>query len=215
MIDKGLYAAPTGLEQAAQDMPELEIEIEDPEAVRIGVDGQPILEIEKDESDDEFSKNLAEDMYDSELSEIASDLVELFDSDVNARRDWVETYSEGLKLLGLKVEERTEPWEGACGVFHPMLTESVVRFQSESIMETFPAQGPVKTQLIGKETKAAIFCNSSVIYNKDYRQVIGIDTVHRYGNDMFYRVPLELCTFRTPDIFFKKDYENIWNEIKK
>jgi hypothetical protein len=68
--------------------------------------------------------------------------------------------------------------------------------------------------IIGKDTKAAIFCNSNVIYNKDYRQVIGIDTSHRYGNDMFYRVPLELCSFRTPQIFFKKNYEEIWDLVK-
>ena len=152
-IDKGLYAAPMGIEQMAQDMPEIEIEIEDPESVTIGMDGMPILEIVQEEEDPEFDRNLAEDMDDSALQEIADDLVGMFDSDVGARRDWVDTYTDGLKLLGLKIEEKTEPWEGACGVFHPMLTESVVRFQSESIMETFPAQGPVKTQIIGKDTK--------------------------------------------------------------
>jgi len=151
-MEKGLYAAPTGIDEEAADMPEIEIEIEDPEAVRIGVDGQPILEIEEDESDDEFNENLAEGMSEGALQELASDLTALFDADVGARKDWVDTYVEGLKLLGLKLEERIEPWAGACGVFHPMLTESVVRFQSEAIMETFPAAGPVRTQIIGKET---------------------------------------------------------------
>ena len=153
-IEKGLYAVPTSIDEEADMLegPELEIEIEDPEAVRIGVDGQPILEIEKDENDEEFNKNLAEDMSEGELTELSSDLIALFDADVGARKDWVDTYVEGLKLLGLKLEERIEPWAGACGVFHPMLTESVVRFQSEAIMETFPAAGPVRTQIIGKET---------------------------------------------------------------
>ena len=153
-IEKGLYAAPTSIDEEADMLegPELEIEIEDPEAVRIGIDGQPILEIEKDENDEEFNKNLAEEMSEGELTELSSDLIALFDADVGARKDWVDTYVEGLKLLGLKLEERIEPWAGACGVFHPMLTESVVRFQSEAIMETFPAAGPVRTQIIGKET---------------------------------------------------------------
>jgi hypothetical protein len=152
-IEKGLYAAPMGIEQMAEDMPEIEIEIEDPESVTVGIDGMPILEMVQEEEDPEFGRNLAEDMGDSELQEIASDLVGLFDGDVGARKDWVDTYSDGLKLLGLKLEEKTEPWEGACGVFHPMLTESVVRFQSESIMETFPAAGPVRTTIIGKDTR--------------------------------------------------------------
>lgn len=152
-IDKGLYAAPMGLEEAAQNEHEIEIEIEDPESVSIGMDGMPILEMVQEEEDPEFSKNLAEDMDESEMQEIASDLVALFDADISARKDWADTYVEGMKLLGLKLEEKTEPWEGACGVYHPMLTESVVRFQSESIMETFPAQGPVKTQIIGKDTR--------------------------------------------------------------
>jgi hypothetical protein len=152
-IDKGLYAAPIGIEQMAEDMPELEIEIEDPESVTIGMDGMPILEMVQEEEEPDFAKNLAEDMDESELQEIASDLTSLFDGDVGARKDWVDTYTDGLKLLGLKLEEKTEPWEGACGVFHPMLTESVVRFQSESIMETFPAAGPVRTTIIGKDTR--------------------------------------------------------------
>ena len=152
-IDKGLYQAPIGLEEAATAEPELEIEIENPESVSIGIDGMPILEMVQEEEDPEFSKNLAEELDESVLQQVASDLTSDFESDVSARRDWVETYVEGLKLLGLKIETKTEPWEGACGVFHPMLTESVVRFQSESIMETFPAQGPVKTQIIGKDTK--------------------------------------------------------------
>jgi hypothetical protein len=91
-------------------------------------------------------------MDNSELDSLGSQLVEDFSKDIMDRKDWMQTYVEGLKLLGLKYEERTEPWNGACGVFHPMLTESVVRFQSEGIMETFPAAGPVKTNIIGKET---------------------------------------------------------------
>jgi hypothetical protein len=154
-IEKGLYAAPQGLD-ALEEMnaagPEIEIEIENPEAVRIGVDGEPILEIEMGEDEDEFNKNLAEDMSDSELQSLASELVSDYEDDVASRKDWMQTYVDGLELLGLKIEERTEPWPGACGVYHPLMAEALVKFQSETMMATFPAAGPVKTQIIGKET---------------------------------------------------------------
>lgn len=146
-MDKGLYAAPQGLSDGED--PEIEIEIEDPEAVHIGIDGLEIG-IEKEEAGpDQFDANLAEFMNDSALDALGSELVSDVDKDLMDRKDWIRTYVDGLKLLGLKYEERTEPWQGACGVFHPMLTESVVRFQSEAMMETFPAMGPVKTQIVG------------------------------------------------------------------
>jgi len=124
--------------------PEIEVEIE----IEIG---EPDDLPPEEETAEDFDANLAEYMDESVLQELASDLIADFDKDITDRSDWAETYVEGLKLLGLKYEERTEPWIDACGVFHPMLTESVVRFQSESIMETFPAAGPVKTQIIGKD----------------------------------------------------------------
>jgi hypothetical protein len=150
-MDKGLYAAPLGIEE---DMaPPLEIEIEDPESVTIGMGDIEIeLTPDKEGTDEEFNANLADFMDDSVLGKLGNELIDNFDKDINDRKDWIRTYVEGLKLLGLKYEERTEPWAGACGVFHPMLTESVVRFQSEGIMETFPAAGPVKTQILGEDT---------------------------------------------------------------
>lgn len=132
--------------------PAMEIEIEDPESVTIGIGGLEIQLEPESETADDFDANLAEFMDEGELESLASELVGEFDSDISDRRDWIQTYIDGLKLLGLKYEERTEPWSGACGVFHPMLTESVVRFQSEAVMETFPAAGPVKTSIIGKDT---------------------------------------------------------------
>jgi hypothetical protein len=153
-IEKGLYAAPQGLE-ALDEMnqaPELEIEIENPESVTIGLDGEPILEFTQEEAEDEFNTNLAEEMSESELQSLASELVSDFDDDIASRRDWLQTYVDGLELLGLKIEERTEPWPGACGVYHPLLAEALVKFQAETMMSTFPAAGPVKTQIIGKET---------------------------------------------------------------
>lgn len=150
-MDKALYGAPQGLDQLGGAEEPIEIEIEDPESVRIQA-GDVEIEIEPTEDNDEFSKNLAEDIPDDVLATLASELIGDFESDVSARKDWVQTYVDGLELLGLKIEERTEPWPGACGVYHPLLTEAVVKFQAETMMETFPAMGPVKTKIIGKET---------------------------------------------------------------
>jgi hypothetical protein len=152
-IDKALGQAPLGLDlEEMMDEPALEIEIEDPEAVRIGIDGQPILEIEKEEIEDDFNANLAEEMDEDELTELCGDLLGEFEEDLSSRKDWIQTYVDGLELLGMKIEDRTEPWPGACGVHHPLLSEALVKFQAETIMETFPSAGPVKTQIIGKET---------------------------------------------------------------
>jgi hypothetical protein len=152
-IEKGLYAAPLGMEQLAMEEEPLEIAIEDPESVEIGIDGMPILRIEKTEEDeDEFGENIAEDMSEQDLQSLASELISDFDDDVSSRKDWMQTYVDGLELLGMKIEERTEPWEGACGVYHPLLSEALVKFQSETMMETFPAAGPVKIEIIGRET---------------------------------------------------------------
>ena len=151
-IGKSLSQAPTGLE-AMLGEPDIEIEIEDPESVRLKLEGLEI-EIEPDkESEDDFDANLAEYIDDGTLSSLASDLLSDFDDDISSRKDWMQTYVDGLELLGMKIEERAEPWEGACGVYHPLLSEALVKFQAETIMETFPASGPVKTKIIGKETQ--------------------------------------------------------------
>jgi len=151
-IDKALYQAPMGM--GMDDGNPIEVEIEDPESVHMNMGDIEIdLEPQKyKDSGEDFDANLADYMDESELDSLASELIEDFTKDNGDRKDWIQTYVDGLKLLGLKYEERTEPWNGACGVFHPMLTESVVRFQSEGMMETFPAAGPVKTQIIGKDT---------------------------------------------------------------
>ena len=155
-IDKSLSQAPLGLAALPmmEEGPELEIEIEDPESVEIGIDGMPILRIEEAEpSDKDFDANLAEYMSEDELQSLAGDLIGDFDDDVSSRKDWMQTYVDGIQLLGMNMEERTEPWEGACGVYHPLLSEALVKFQAETIMETFPAAGPVKTSIVGKETQ--------------------------------------------------------------
>ena len=152
-IEKSLYQAPEGLEalDAANQQPDLEIEIEDPESVAIRA-GDMEIDIEPGVDEDEFNKNLAEDMSEQDLQSLASELISDFDDDLSSRKDWIQTYVDGLELLGMKIEERAEPWEGACGVYHPLLSEALVKFQAETMMATFPAAGPVRTQIIGKET---------------------------------------------------------------
>jgi len=149
-IDKSMYQAPSGLAGLAEEAEPIEIEIIDPEEVNIGI-GDTEISIRPDGEED-FSANLAETMDEGKMAGMASELESAIDQDKNSRKEWEKTYTDGLKLLGLQYEERTEPWDGACGVFHPMITEAVVRFQSETITETFPAAGPVKTKIVGKQT---------------------------------------------------------------
>ena len=151
-IDKALFQQPMGID-AAGDMEEpIEIEIVDPEAVNIDL-GDMEISIEKGEpSIDDFDANLADFLPSNQMATMITELVADIENDRNSRKEWEKAYVTGLKLLGLQIEERTEPWDGASGVFHPMITEAVVRFQSETITETFPAMGPVRTKIIGKET---------------------------------------------------------------
>jgi hypothetical protein len=155
-IDKSVYQAPMGLDQDPQN-PEttaLSIQIENPDSVTLDDGSMEITIIPgKDDANDEFNANLAEEMNEGELTELSGDLLGEFDADINSRKDWLTTYVDGLELLGLKVEDRTEPWPGACNVYHPLMTEALVKFQAETMMETFPAAGPVKTVIIGKQTK--------------------------------------------------------------
>jgi hypothetical protein len=152
-VDKSISQAPQGLEELAMGQPDLSIEIENPESVTLD-DGSMEITIQSGkEQDDEFNDNLAEDMDEGQLTELSGDLIGEYDADISSRKDWLTTYVDGLELLGLKVEDRTEPWPGACNVYHPLMTEALVKFQAETMMETFPAAGPVKTVIIGKQTK--------------------------------------------------------------
>ena len=160
------------------DEPVVEIEIEDPEGVKIGIDGVEIDLMPEAETAEEFDANLAEYMDESDLQSLASDLVSLVDADINSRKDWADTFVKGLDVLGMKYEERTEPWNGACGVYSPLLTEAAVRFQSEMITETFPAQGPVKTQIIGAIDK--------------FKE----EAAERVRDDMNYRLTEEMIEYR-------------------
>jgi hypothetical protein len=179
-VDKALNQAPLGMmmgtEMAEPEMmePDIEIEIEDPERVSIETGGLEIV-IEPGEEDDEFSANLVEEMDEGDLAQVVGDLLGDYETDVSSRKDWMQTYVDGLELLGMKIEDRTEPWPGACGIVHPLLSEALVKFQSETIMETFPAAGPVKTQIIGKETQekkeAAVRVREDMNYQLTERMV--------------------------------------------
>jgi hypothetical protein len=179
-IDKALNQAPMGLDSMMMgaNEPDIEIEIEDPESVTIGMDGLEITLEPGDDDEEGFSDNLAEYIGEDVLETIAGDLIGDYEEDEASRKDWMQTYVDGLELLGMKIEERSEPWEGACGVYHPLMAESLVKFQSETIMETFPPAGPVKTQIIGKETKE----------NRD--------AAFRVKDDMNYRLTIKNTEYR-------------------
>ena len=137
-MEKSLYQAPAGIPE------------DDPFVIDIEIEGEVV---ETGEEEEEFDENLAEVLDESYLATLAGDLISDYEEDIASRKDWITTYVDGLELLGLKIEERMEPWEGACGIVHPLLTESLVRFQAETIMSIFPAEGPVKAKIRGKETQ--------------------------------------------------------------
>ena len=194
MLDKALYQTPEGYGSMGQDP--IEIEIENPDEVSIGIGGMEINLKPERETADDFDVNLAEYLDDSYLQSLGEELVEDFSKDINDRKDWMQTYVDGLKLLGLKYEDRTEPWQGACGVFHPLLTESVVRFQSEGITETFPAAGPVKTVILGKDTPEKEDAAARVREDMNYQLT---DVMYEYRPEhekMLWNLPIAGSAFK-------------------
>lgn len=177
-IDKALNQAPEGLGEMTPDSEEiLEIEIIDPEQVDISI-GDVELTIIPGEEEGDFDANLADLIDEDELNILSGELMAEFEADSASRSDWIQTYVDGLELLGLKVEERTEPWVGACGVYHPLLSEALVKFQAETMMETFPAQGPVRTKILGEETQDKI------------------DAAQRVKDDMNYELTERMVEYR-------------------
>jgi hypothetical protein len=168
-IEKSLYELPQGLEAAAAMQEPIEIEIEDPESVTIGLGGFEIEIAPKKETAEDFDANLAEYLDERELAQICGDLLGDVESDVSSRKDWMQTYTDGIELLGMKIEERSEPWEGACGVYHPLLSEALVKFQAETVMETLPPAGPVKTVVVGKETPEKMAAADRVQKDMNYQ----------------------------------------------
>jgi len=150
-MDKSLYAAPLGLDSIVPDEFDqgLQIEIENPEQVTLSDGSVEITLIPDAEMGESFDSNLAEYMDEKDLTMLSSELIGLVDADIASRKDWVDAYVKGLEVLGMKYDERTEPWSGACGVYSTVLTEAAIRFQAEMATETFPAAGPVKTQIVG------------------------------------------------------------------
>jgi hypothetical protein len=174
-MDKGFYQAPAGIEEEGSV---LEIDIENPDSVTLS-DGSIEITLEPDdELDDEFNDNLAEEMDEGQLNDLSGELIELVEADIMSRKEWADTFVKGLEVLGMKYEERTEPWNGACGVFSTILTEAAIRFQAESIMETFPAAGPVKTEIIGAIDK------------------MKEDAAERVRDDMNYKLTEEMPEYR-------------------
>jgi len=156
-IEKGLYAAPEGIDDELEMEGEsaLEIEIVDPEMITMS-DGSVEITLIPDANITDtmsFDANLAEALDDGQLNELADELVGLVDADIDSRKDWADTFVKGLDVLGFKYEERTDPWEGACGVYSTVLAEAAIRFQAETMSETFPAAGPVRVKVIGEESK--------------------------------------------------------------
>jgi len=154
-VEKGLYQAPVGLEEAEMNTSELEIEIVNPESVTLDDGSMEITIVPDADTGDTipFDGNIAEILEEGELNTLANDIIGAVDSDVDSRKDWADTFVKGLDVLGFKYEERTEPWDGACGVYSTVLAEAAIRFQAETMSETFPSTGPVKTKILGEETK--------------------------------------------------------------
>ncbi len=158
-IEKGIFSAPLGMDENLTDIeemeiPEVEIEIVDPAAVTLSDGSMEVTIIPGTEADfTEFGANLAEIMDERDLAALSDDLMEQVQTDIDSRKDWADTFVKGLDVLGFKYEERTNPWEGACGVFSTILAEAAIRFQAETMSETFPAAGPVKTKILGAETR--------------------------------------------------------------
>lgn len=185
-IDRALYQAPSGLEDMGA------------EAIEVEIIPEGGIELVEDGLSDEigFSDNLAEHMDKGDLTALASELTSLIDEDEQSRADWVKTYVDGLKLLGLNYEDRTEPWDGACGVFHPMITEAVVRFQSEAVTETFPASGPVRTKVLGKETPDKVAAAARVEHDMNHEMT---DVMREYRPEherMLWSLPMAGSAFK-------------------
>lgn len=160
-------------------------------------DGGAVVVLGQDrEVEPSFGSNLAEFMDEGELDELATDLVQQYETDETSRADWKKTYMEGLDLLGLKFEDRTTPWNGACGVFHPLLTDSVVRFQAQTIQEVFPASGPVKVSVVGKVTPERTKQAKRV---REYMNYISTKKMVEYRNEtekLLFSLPIAGSAFR-------------------
>ena len=188
MFNKSLYQAPQGIETAdVGGIGPVEFDIEDDS-------GMAVVEIEV--PDEAFDENLAEKMDEGDLSELGTELAGLVDQDIMSRADWEKTFIKGLEVLGMRYEERTEPWTGACGVFSTVLAEAAIRFQSESIMETFPAAGPVKVEIIGEETPEKVEASVRVRDDMNYEITEVMQEYRPEHERMLYSLGLAGAAFK-------------------
>ena len=176
----------------------VDISIVNPEAVSIETeDGGMIIDFDPSADQEvDFNANLAEHLDERDLDRLAGELIGAFESDKDSRGDWERTYIEGLDNLGLKIEERTEPWSGACGVYHPLLSEAVIRFQSQAISEIMPASGPVRTKIVGKMTEEKEKQSMRV---ESYMNYLITDIMTEYRNEverMLFSLPLAGSAFK-------------------
>ena len=201
-VDKSVGAGGVtdGIYQAGFDMPtedghiEVELAADSEDAAQEAL--EDALEMADEIKEAEFSQNLAEKIDENELETLANELLGNYDDDLNSRQEWEKMYKEGLELLGLKMDERTEPWDGACGVYHPMLSEAVVRFQAETITETFPASGPVKTQIIGRQTKEKEDAAMRVQNDMNWRLTEQMPEYRQEHERMLYNLPISGSAFK-------------------
>ena len=180
---------------------ELKVEIVNPDAVAIGTDdGGMVIDFEGSATEElvgpDHNSNLAEFIEDSDLEEMASDLVSDFEADRTSRKEWSRSYVKGLDLLGMKIEERTQPWEGASGVFHPLLSEAIVRFQAQAMGEIFPAAGPVRTKVVGKQTKEKNEQSKRVEHEMNYMLTEEMTEYRDEMEQMLFRLPLAGSAFK-------------------
>ena len=199
-IEKGLYAAPESIEGIDGELmePELEIEVINPEMVTLDDGSVEITIIPGGDEDDllGFDANLVEAMDEGELTELADDLIGMVDADGEGRREWAETYVKGLDILGFKTEERTTPWEGACGVNSPLLAEAAIRFQAETMSETFPAAGPVRVKVLGAETKEKLEASERVKADMNYELTENMVEYRPEHERMLYSLGLAGSAFK-------------------
>ena len=199
-IERDNPATPIAGTDEMPEQEELSISIDNPDSVAIATDdGGMIIDFEPDKQNimaEDFDSNLADYMDESTLNELGGDLISQYQADKDSRSEWEESYVKGLDQLGLKIEERTTPWAGACGVFHPMLSEAVIRFQSQSIAEMFPAQGPVRTKIVGKLTDEKTKQAGRV---QDYLNYLLTHEMSEYRTEtekMLFSLPLAGSAFR-------------------
>ncbi len=192
---------PSDLDIEETDAEEIEVQVVNPDAVSIDTgDGGVVIDFEGSLTEElagpEHDANFADLIDEAELQSMASDLLEEFNSDRESRRDWARAYVKGLDLLGMKIEERSQPWQGASGVFHPVLTEAVVRFQAQAMGELFPASGPVRTKIMGKLTPEKTDQADRIETEMNYLLTEEMTEYRDETEQMLFKLPLAGSAFK-------------------